>query len=42
MESNLSTKALEPWEECLESLKKIAENVGWSPDDQEKINSDSK
>jgi len=40
MESDLSTKAPKPWEECLESLKRIAELLGYSP--EEKLNSDSK
>ena len=38
MENNLSmTKTLEPWEESLESLKRIAELTGYSPDKIEKI-----
>lgn len=40
MESDLSTKAPEAWEECLESLKKIAELFGYFP--QEKLNSENK
>lgn len=42
MGCDLSTKALEPYQEALLLLRQIAENVGWYPNDQEKLNFETK